>query len=369
MTIDAPRTKGLHGWLAVAASPRIVFYAVPWLMILLTLGTVAQKELGLYVAQAVYFSSWILWLGPVPLPGAYLTLAIITLCLLVKFLFFSVWRWAQAGIILTHLGVLILLIGGGLTAASQKEGFIAIGEGSEMRTVSDYHSRILRITRDESVVADLDFGDLQKGMLPLNLPFKVRIDSLCTNCVPAPLKDDTGRKGLAAEIALRDSPPEKDAETNLSGLTFTVSDAEEESNGTYLAMEEIPHTPEIETQGDTYKFAMMREQRPLPFGIALIDFKRDVYPGTDMASGFSSAVEIRDGGMVWPATISMNEPLRYKGYTIYQASFSQRPDGEFSVLSVVENHGRMFPYLSSAVIFAGLLLQLLLRLKSARRAA
>lgn len=369
MTSEAPRQKSLRRWLAVAASPKIVFYTLPWLMVLLTLGTVSQKELGLYAAQAVYFSSWILWLGPFPLPGAYLTLALITVCLLIKFLFFSAWRRSQAGIILTHLGVLILLIGGGLTAATQKEGFIAIAEGSEMRTISDYHGRILRITRNETVLADLDFLDLKQGSLPADLPFTVRIDSLCVNCVPAPLKDATGRKGLAGEIALRDSPPEKEAETNLSGVTFTVSGADDDSGGTYIVMEEIPHTPEISADGDTYKFMMMRAQRALPFGLALVDFRRDVYPGTDMASGFSSSIEIRDGGMVWPATISMNEPLRYKGYTVYQASFSQRPDGELSVLSVVENHGRIFPYLASAVIFAGLLLHLLLRLRTARGGA
>lgn len=366
MAEAASKHRSLHGWLAFIASPKIVFYAFPWLMILLTLGTVAQKELGLYAAQEMYFSSWILWVGPFPLPGAYLTLSVITFCLLIKFLFFSTWRWPQAGIILTHLGVLILLIGGGLTAATQKEGFIAIAEGGEMRTVSDYHDRILRIEKNGAVFADLSFPDLQAGALPVDLPFRARIDSLCINCVPAPLRDNKGRQGLAAEIALRDSPPEKDAETNLSGLTFSITDAAAESNGTYIVMEEIPHTPEIKAADDTYRFTMMRAQRPLPFGIALIDFKRDLYPGTDMASGFSSAVEVRDGGMAWPATISMNEPLRYKGYTIYQASFSERPDGEFSVLSVVENHGRIFPYFASAVIFMGLLLHLLLRLKSAR---
>jgi hypothetical protein len=59
----------------------------------------------------------------------------------------------------------------------------------------------------------------------------------------------------------------------------------------------------------------------------------------------------------------MNEPLRYKGYTFYQSSFSLRPDGEYSVLSVVRNKGRVFPYLASLLIFAGLLLHLVIRLR------
>jgi hypothetical protein len=61
----------------------------------------------------------------------------------------------------------------------------------------------------------------------------------------------------------------------------------------------------------------------------------------------------------------MNEPLRYKGYTFYQSSFEQRDGIEVSVLNVVKNTGRFFPYLSCLVIFCGLLLHFILRVKKA----
>jgi hypothetical protein len=57
----------------------------------------------------------------------------------------------------------------------------------------------------------------------------------------------------------------------------------------------------------------------------------------------------------------MNEPMRYRSYTFYQSSFSIRPDGEFSILSVVQNKGRIFPYISSAIIFIGLLTHIIVR--------
>ena len=58
----------------------------------------------------------------------------------------------------------------------------------------------------------------------------------------------------------------------------------------------------------------------------------------------------------------MNEPLRHEGYTFFQASFSQTAQGETSVLAVVQNYGRLFPYISSIIMSLGLLIHLLMQL-------
>ncbi len=294
-------------------------------------------------------------------------MGVITLCLLVKFLFYSPWRAHQAGIVLTHLGILILLIGGIITAFSQKEGFLLVGEGQSANAVSDYHKRVVTVQKDGSDFAVLDFDGLKAGgPLPAALPFAVEVSSFCRNCRPAPVKKGEGRHGFAQSIALRDAPPEKENEANLSGVTFKISGAGDAQDGVYVMMEEVPHKPSVTYQDATYEFSIGRAQTVLPFEITLKDFKREFHPGTDMARGFSSDIVVKDEGVEWPYLIRMNEPLRYKGYTFYQSSFSLRPDGEYSVLSVVRNQGRIFPYLASAVIFAGLLLHVLIRLRSAR---
>ncbi len=363
MESAAKQAKTARQWLETMASPAILFYALPWLMILLFFGTLAQRDLGLYTAQHLYFSAWILWLGPIPLPGAYATLGVITACLLSKFLLYSPWRGYQSGIILTHLGVLILLLGGMVTALSQQEGFLIIGEGQSNNGVSDYHKRVVTIEKDGKFFTSFDFDDLQKGqVLETTLPFKVTIESTCRNCQPAPAKNAENRKGFAEQITLRDAPEEKENEANLSGVTFTISGSDDD--GTYVIMEEVPHKPQI---GD-YVFSIGRAQHELPFEIFLKDFKRDLHPGTDMARGFSSDIIVRDGDIEWPYTIRMNEPLRYKGYTFYQSSFSFRPNGEYSIFSVVQNKGRVFPYIASAVIFIGLLLHIIIRLRKKERA-
>ena len=89
-----------------------------------------------------------------------------------------------------------------------------------------------------------------------------------------------------------------------------------------------------------------------------------LYPGTNMAKSYSSDVILKDGNIEWPARISMNQPLRYKGYTLYQSSFEETPEGDFTMLAVVKNPGRLFPYIASGILCFGLLIHLFQRLPS-----
>lgn len=69
--------------------------------------------------------------------------------------------------------------------------------------------------------------------------------------------------------------------------------------------------------------------QPLPFSLRLKKFIVDYY-STGMPSRFASEVEVVDpeNGHTFDATIEVNEPLRYKGVTVYQSSFD---DGGSSV--------------------------------------
>jgi cytochrome c biogenesis protein len=62
--------------------------------------------------------------------------------------------------------------------------------------------------------------------------------------------------------------------------------------------------------------------QPLPFTLELKKFIIDYY-STGMPRLFASEVEVTDPdtGKKFPATIRVNEPLRYKGVTVYQSSF------------------------------------------------
>lgn len=62
--------------------------------------------------------------------------------------------------------------------------------------------------------------------------------------------------------------------------------------------------------------------QPLPFSLELKDFKVDYY-STGMPSDFASDVIVTDPetGESFEQTIRVNEPLQYKGVTVYQSSF------------------------------------------------
>ncbi len=331
-------------------------------MFLVVMGTISQKELGLYEATSKYFSSIILWLGPLPTPGGLTTIGIIFIALTVKFIFYSPWNRKKAGTILTHLGILLLLLGGIITALSSKEGFMIIPEGSKVHAVSHYYDRVLDFKNENGTLQTHNFHDLHKDDEIKLGDLKIKILEKCDNCgARAPSGIYQNLQGLAINMELYPLPDEKQKEANFSGAILSITDLKNDKNsGTYIIMEDIPKNPKI----NETEISLKRKEQTLPFSITLKDFRKIDYPGTNKAREYESDLIIRDGGISWPATISMNKPLRYKGYTFFQSSFEQRPDVEVTVLSVVQNTGRAFPYISTFIIFLGLLTHLFIRLQS-----
>ena len=339
------------------AKPDILFYALPWLMILVFLGTVSQKTMGLYEATHLYFSSIILWLGPVPTPGGLSVISLIFISLLIKFLFFSKWNKKESGIILTHLGILMLLLGGIITVATSKEGYMIIPEGKGNNMIADYRQRVLNISK-EGDEQKFNFDSFDTGQKIEFENFTLEILEACENCsARAPSGKYENLRGLAENMELFSVPSEQNKEANFSGLIFSVSGSKND-NGTYIVMEDIPKNPEIEG----FEVSLGRAQTPLPFTLSLQDFRKIDYAGTQKAREFESYLIVQDGDVAWPVTIRMNEPLRYKGYTFYQSSFDRNDGLEITVLNVVKNSGRLFPYISTFIIFIGLLLHIIIRL-------
>lgn len=105
----------------------------------------------------------------------------------------------------------------------------------------------------------------------------------------------------------------------------------------------------------------------LPFSVTLVDFEKKFHPETRIAKSFKSVVVIHDQDLHQERTISMNEPLRYKGYTFYQASFSENSEGETTDLAVVKNEGRLMPYISTILISLGLIIHLIFNMPRKKR--
>ncbi|HWU42949.1 MAG TPA: cytochrome c biogenesis protein ResB [Bdellovibrio sp.] len=108
------------------------------------------------------------------------------------------------------------------------------------------------------------------------------------------------------------------------------------------------------TDKDVYLLTYGNSRIDVGFPVKLKSFQVDRYQGTMRAMAYKSVVEVPG---LSEQTISMNEPLKYKGLTIYQASF-QEEQGQptASVFSVNADPGRFIKYMGSLIISLGIVL-------------
>ena len=110
--------------------------------------------------------------------------------------------------------------------------------------------------------------------------------------------------------------------------------------------------------GKTLSLAYGPRQVRLPFSIKLQKFNLGFDPGTQKPASYASDIVYTDPekGTQIPAAISMNQPLRYRGYAVYQASYSSLPDGKFvSVFSVGKDPGIWIKYGGALVMVLGII--------------
>jgi len=102
--------------------------------------------------------------------------------------------------------------------------------------------------------------------------------------------------------------------------------------------------------------------RQLPFSVRLIDFRRIDHPGISMAAGFEADVELIDParGLTMKKKISMNNPLKHRGYSFFQSSYIQGAV-ETTVLSVRNDPGVPLVYGGFLIIVAGVATMFILR--------
>ena len=142
----------------------------------------------------------------------------------------------------------------------------------------------------------------------------------------------------------------RDDEVRSEALRVTARQAERTIQ-TWLGLRETSVLP-------LGKHPVMVEYRPearrLPFSVRLLDFRKFDYPGTEMAAGFESDVELSDPerGVTFQKKISMNNPLKYRGFSLFQSSFIQGPV-ETTVLSVRKDPGTPLVYAGFLIVLAG----------------
>jgi hypothetical protein len=146
-------------------------------------------------------------------------------------------------------------------------------------------------------------------------------------------------------------PPEKD-ERRQPAVLVHLEGPKGRSNAAWLPWTEA-RTLQI---GDAaYQVAYRSPEVATPFRVTLLDFNSDKYPGSNMAATYESWVRVDDPEKgVSEHHISMNQPLHYRGYIFFQASFVE---GEpmMSIFSVARSPGLPLVYAGTTLLSLGVI--------------
>lgn len=358
------------------ASLRLTVVCLGFGMSLIFLGTLAQVHLGIHHVQAQYFQSLFVFWSPagaswkIPvLPGGYLLGAVLLVNLIAAHATrFEVSR-RKIGIFLLHLGVILLLIGQLLTGLYARETQMRIDEGQTLgysEAPREVELAVIDVSDPQfDQVVSIPEGALAgRGTIQNpTLPFTIRIKRFLPNAqlvmraqVPqAP--PSLATMGFGANVVATEIPRTvKDDERDLSAAVLEVNGLQG-SLGTWLVSNAIVEPQSFTVSGKTYELILRQRRFYKQFALTLQHFAHDRYAGTDIPKNFSSRVRLVDfeRGENREVLISMNDPLRYRGFTFYQAGFDN--NDKTTILQVVKNPAMLLPYIACGLVGLGLLVQ------------
>ncbi len=344
------------------------------LFLLTLLGTLEQIHAGLFDVQKKYFESVFLihelfGVLPIPLPGAYLVLSLLAVNLILGGVVRARKSPAHWGILLGHIGIVVLLLGAAIQYRYSESGNLTLYEGERSNEFESYYEWELAIADasgdgpfTEYIIPGEQFIGLgaagTRTFRSPALPFELRIEGAFRNCQPQPVSPgDTPMGRIVDGFTLISLAPDKQAERNAAGLYATLQPASGEATEAILwGLSPIPLT--VETGGKTWVLDLRKERFQMPFAVALDQFIHEMHPGTQMPRKFESHVRKIENGVEQSVTISMNAPLRHRGFILYQASWgppnAQPGEPLFSVFAVVSNPADQFPLYACVVISLGL---------------
>lgn len=365
--------------IAFFTSLRLTVVCLALGMVLVLLGTLAQVDLGLYKAQHEFFRSFVaFWTIPglglrIPLPGGYLVGGVLLINLVASHFKRFTLTADKAGIWMVHAGLILLLVGQLLTDLLSRETTLRLREGQTKNySESDREVELAVIeaadAATERVVA-IPQAVLarQKGIRDPALPFALRVKAFLPNSAVSARAAEAAEppaatQGVGQQAIVRELPRVTEMERRDVPSAVVELLGPQGSLGTWLVSEYIEQAQTVPWNNRTYQLTMRLRRHYKPFSLQLVEFRHDVYPGTDIPRNFSSRVLLeRPGtGEKREVLIYMNNPLRYGGETFYQANFDE--DNHGTVLQVVRNPSWLTPYLSCFLVGAGLVWQFLTHL-------
>ena len=169
-------------------------------------------------------------------------------------------------------------------------------------------------------------------------------------------KDDAGKDVIEVDgwalQWLKTNPTE---ELNLAGCHVDVFvEGDQDKTARLVLHGGDPNACTITVDGKIYGLRLMREIWPMPFQVRLDESIGEYYPGTRKPSTFQSDITRIADGSEQAFRIKMNEPMRYGGYTLYQARWEDSGDRPMSGFAIVKNPSDQWPKYSLYISILGL---------------
>ncbi len=352
------------------------------LLILTWLSTLEQPAKGLYEVQKRYYDAeaWYVvpeldWLPKIngkpvslPLPGAYLVSAVLFVNLFLGGILRIRKGWKNIGVIISHFSMISLLIAGFVSHHYSKEGIMAVYQGD----TSDFAQSYTEYTIE---VAEIVNGEKEKPyVLPTEhlknlgadqsrvfeipeLGIELNVSGWMRNSARVKVdKDDAGKDVIEVDgwalQWLKTNPTE---ELNLAGCHVDVFvEGDQDKTARLVLHGGDPNACTITVDGKIYGLRLMREIWPMPFQVRLDESIGEYYPGTRKPSTFQSDITRIADGSEQAFRIKMNEPMRYGGYTLYQARWEDSGDRPMSGFAIVKNPSDQWPKYSLYISILGL---------------
>jgi hypothetical protein len=353
--------------------------------------TLEQVEYGLYPTLNKYFHWKSLVLIPelkdkmVPLilPGGYWVGALLLLNLTLGGVIRIRKGWKHAGNLISHLGIIFMLVAGGVAHHFSERGNMAVGEGETSNTAEDYFEYVVEVAEIKDgkassihVIRGKHLTDLEPGKTRIfrlpDLPFDLEIAGYLKNALPVSITE----RAPDAATPLPDPPPDNyylmerpdeiNAEANTAASYARIVHRDGIKSDPFILAGASFHPFTVKHDERLFTVDMRKRLWPMPFSLRLDEFTAAFHPGTMKPSKFVSRITRIENDSEAKFTIQMNEPMRYEGLTFFQASYGPPGAGPgqrmYSVFEIVRNPADKWPEYSLYVVTFGMLVTFLTKL-------
>ena len=342
---------------------RLTVVCLSLLFVLTFLGTVHQYSFGLYSAQQKYFESFFtLVAGFIPFPGTQLVMWVLFVNLVSVTIYRFSYKVKRVGILIIHAGIFVLFFGMFFTQYFAQESYLQLSEGEGRNVTSDYFAWEVAFwdaDADTRRIAAFDLDSAVASQEVVVEPYGVTLEIerlfANANAYTVDASADEQRLNGSGIGLLEETRASPDPQENFPGILAAITTASGERLPILLYGADLTPTTFV-ADGRRVSTTLRRKSYHMPLVITLQDFRADFFPNSDTPESFESDVVVRTDGGTRPVRISMNNPLRYAGYTFYQASYAiDATGGESSTFAVVKSRTRLVPYVGTGILGLGLI--------------